>query len=114
MRGGVKRSGYARGRDVEYRTQDYLRANGYDTMRAASSKGIADVIGVKPGQVVLVNVKRTTMPGPAERAELLRVAALLPGLVPVVAIGLPRLHFWRLTGPGPRERVEWSADEVAA
>lgn len=109
------RSGYARGRDVEYRAQDYLRANGYDTMRAASSKGIADVIGVKPGQVVLVNVKRTTMPGPAERAELLRVAALLPGCgVPLVAIGLPRLRFWRLTGVGPRERVEWSADEVAA
>lgn len=111
----MTRSGYHRGRDIEYRAADHLRSEGYETTRAASSKGTADLIAIKAGQVLLVNVKRTTMPGRAERAELLRVAALLPGVaIPIVAIGLPRLHWWRLTGPGPKDRVEWTTDEVAA
>jgi Holliday junction resolvase len=79
-------SGYSDGRRVEYAVIDQLRIDGYDTIRGASSKGLADVVGIKPGQVVLVNCKRTTMPGPAERADLLRVASHLPGVaVPLVA-----------------------------
>jgi Holliday junction resolvase len=57
-------SGYTEGRAVEYAVIDHLRENGYDTVRAASSKGLADVVAIKPGQVLLVNCKRTTMPGP--------------------------------------------------
>ena len=105
-------SAYAQGRRVEWKVIHHLAENGYDTQRAASSKGVADVIGFKAGQVVLVNVKRTSMPGPAERAELLRVASLLPGLVPLVAIGLPRLTFRRLTGPRAADWTPWQADEM--
>ena len=107
-------SGYRQGRDVEYDVVHYLTENGYDVTRAASSKGFADVCGIKPGQVVLVNVKRTTPPGPSERADLLRVAGHLPCALPLVALGRPRLHFRLLTGPGPREWVPWTADEVAS
>jgi hypothetical protein len=105
-------SGYRQGRDVEYRVTAYLRLNGYEIQRAASSKGIADVIAAKTGQVLLVTVKRTAMPGPDERAELLRVSRMLPGLVPLVALGRPRLSFRRLTGPGPQSWVPWSADDL--
>jgi Holliday junction resolvase len=109
-------SGYAQGVRVEHNVVHHLTANGYDCQRAASSKGVADVVAFKAGQVLLVNCKRTTMPGPAERVELLRVAACLPGVaVPLVArkpAGMP-LSFRRLTGPGPKDWQEWDADEAA-
>ena len=108
-------SGYTEGRRVEYDVIDYLRANGYDTIRGASSKGLADVVAIKPGQVLLVNCKRTTMPGPAERIDLLRVASCLPGVsVPLVALH-PRyeaLEFRRLTGIGPKAWTPWAPDDI--
>jgi Holliday junction resolvase len=73
-------SSYSDGVRVEHAVIDHLRANGYDTVRAASSKGLADVVAVKPGQILFVNCKRTTPPGPVEREALLRVAAHLPGI----------------------------------
>ncbi len=108
-------SGYSEGRKVEHDVIDYLRRNGYDTIRAASSKGLADVVAIKPGQVLLVNCKRTTMPGPAERVDLLRIASCLPGVsVPLVALH-PRyeaLTFRRLTGISPRDWATWTPDDI--
>ena len=108
-------SGYTEGRRVEYDVIEYLRANGYDTLRGASSKGLADVVAIKPGQVLLVNCKRTTMPGPGERIDLIRVASCLPGVsVPLVALH-PRyeaLEFRRLTGIGPKAWKPWTPDDI--
>lgn len=109
-------SGYSDGRRVEYAVIDDLKLNGYDTIRGASSKGLADVVAIKAGQVLLVNVKRTTMPGPAERADLLRVASHLPGVgVPLVALKplRTRLQYRLLTGPGPKDWTPWTCDEAA-
>ena len=103
-------SGYEDGRRVEWAVVHDLQENGYETTRAASSKGVADVIAIKAGQVLLVNVKRTTPPGPAERADLLRVAAMLPGVgVPLVALKPFRqaLTYRLLTGVCPAEWVPW-------
>lgn len=107
-------SAYADGRRIEYAVTGDLRANGYEIQRAASSKGVADVLGFKPGQVLLVNVKRTSMPGPGERGDLLRVAGFLPGIaVPLVALGpVSKLAYRRLTGVGPKDWVAWTPDEV--
>ena len=108
-------SRYSEGVRVEHLVMHHLTDNGYDCTRAASSKGVADVIAFKPGQVALVNVKRTTMPGPGERADLLAVAAHLPGVgVPLVALKPLRqpLTFRRLTGPGPRDWLPWTCDDV--
>jgi holliday junction resolvase Hjr len=105
-------SGYTQGRDVEYDVIHHLQENGYDTVRGASSKGLADVVAIKPGQILIVNVKRTKPPGPAERVNLLRVAGHLPCALPLVALGRPRLAFRLLTGPGPAEWVPWTADEL--
>lgn len=106
-------SGYSEGVRIEGIVIGDLRANGYETTRAASSKGVADVIAIKFGQVLLVNVKRTKMPGPGERADLLRVASMIPGVaVPLVAMKPRRqqLTYRRLTGPGPRDWHPWTAN----
>lgn len=110
-------SGYEDGRRVEWAVVHDLQANGYETTRAASSKGVADVIGIKAGQVLFVNCKRTSMPRPGERKDLLRVAAMLPGVgVPLVALHPVRqsLVYRLLTGPGPKDWQPWSPDFASA
>jgi hypothetical protein len=106
--------GYAAGVRVEHEVIHQLTDDGYVCTRAASSKGAADVIAIKQGQVCLVSVKRTTPPGPDERAQLVAVARLLPGVgVPLVALGPPsNVTYRRLTGVGPRDFVAWTPDTV--
>lgn len=90
-----------------------LKANGYETVRAASSKGAADVVAIKAGQVLIVSCKRTKMPGPAERADLLRVADLIPNVgVPLVALKPLRqpLEYRKLHGPRASQWCQWSPD----
>lgn len=50
-------SGYARGVYAEKRTADQLRADGYYVVESRGSHGVADLLAVKPGQVLLVQVK---------------------------------------------------------
>lgn len=50
-------SNYGKGRRREYRAQSILEAAGYLTIRAASSKGVCDVIAFGPGSIRLVSVK---------------------------------------------------------
>jgi hypothetical protein len=109
-------SAYADGRRIEYAVTADLRENGYEIQRAASSKGVADVLAFKPGQVLMVSVKRTSMPGPGERADLLRVAGFLPGVaVPLVALGpVAKLRYRELVGVGPKEWRAWAPDYVEA
>ena len=109
-------SGYRQGRDVEYEVMHTLTAAGYDCTRAASSKGAADVIAIGDDALLLVNVKRTSPPGPAERTKLLDVAARVPMFAfPLVALGpASRLTFRLLTGPGPADWEPWTPDEIAA
>ena len=105
-------SGYDLGRRVEYAVIHDLIQNGYKHVRGASSKGFADIVAVKPGQLLFVNVKRTTPPGPAEREALLDSAACLPGIVtPLVALGpASKLTYRRLTGVGARAWEPWTPD----
>ena len=56
-----------------------LEADGWWTARAAGSLGDADIIALKPGRVLLVEVKSSTKGPwehfvPAQRGELLRAA----------------------------------------
>lgn len=107
---------YTQGRKVEYQVIDTLKDHGYDTVRGASSKGLADVVAVGDDHLLIVNCKRTTPPGPSERRDLLRIALRLPGrAVPLVALHPRRqpLIFRRLTGPGPRDWVAWTPGDSA-
>ena len=107
-------SSYHDGRRIEYAVCHDLAVNGYLVTRAASSKGFADVIAIKFGQILLVNVKRTFMPGPRERRDLVHDASDLFGLaIPLVALGpASKLTYRRLTGPGPADWVPWTPDEI--
>ncbi|WP_125777165.1 Holliday junction resolvase [Antribacter gilvus] len=102
---------YQRGRRLEWDVQHDLAAHGYITLRAASSKGAADVIGFKPGQVVFVQAKTNGLIPPAERVALLHLASLIPGALAIVA-ARPTTTYRRLTGPGPKDWVSWTPDEL--
>jgi hypothetical protein len=75
---------YRAGRDLEYAARNYLQVNGYIVVRAASSKGIADLVALKLGETLLVQCKTGGALGPAERYELYG-SAVLVGAVPLLA-----------------------------
>lgn len=112
-------SRYRHGADFERATKAHLEAEGYWVIRAASSKGKADLLAFKIGQVLIVQCKKDGKISPAERAEVIRIAGLVPGAggVPIVAYKTPGVaapQFDRLTGPGPKDRERFLTDEVAA
>lgn len=53
-----KQSQYALGRQFEYRTRDMLEMAGYFVFRSAQSRGVADLIALKKGEVLFVQCKR--------------------------------------------------------
>lgn len=102
---------YDRGRAFEYATRDKLIADGYWVMRAAGSKGKVDILAIKDGHTLFVQCKADGKCSPAERVELLRIAALIDGL-PLVAHRDGGVRFRLLNGPGPMQWVSWSPDEI--
>lgn len=116
-------SHYAAGTRFEHKVRDHLIANGYEIMRAAGSKGSTkiDLIAIKPGELLLIQCKRTGLIGPAEWNRVFEVAGWV-GAVPLVAANGPRgrgVVFERLLAPKVlRSRVRpsqlWVADEIAA
>jgi hypothetical protein len=48
---------YAAGRRLEYIARDELRRRGYVVIRAAGSKGVIDLVGIGPADVLAVQVK---------------------------------------------------------
>jgi hypothetical protein len=105
-------SGYAAGRRVEYAVIKELKKHGYFTSRGASSKGMADVIAIKEGQILFVSCKLTDGPGPGERRQLLNVARCIPDFgIALVALGpASRITYRQLTGTDPKAWVPWAPD----
>lgn len=104
---------------------------GYDCIRSAASKGKADIVAVGPlrtyglgeepdAQRLIIQCKRTNpMISPAERAGILDLALRTGGLA-IVAHWAPnedsihrrmKIHYRRLTGPGPKEWAPWAPGE---
>lgn len=112
-------SNYDKGRRFEYRVQKDLKEQGYETIRAASSKGAADLAAFKFNQALFVQCKNDDSEDngiipPAERRKLLHLAALIGG-VPLVAWkhkGKSAIHYSQLTGPAPDQRLPWHPDIV--
>ena len=107
-------SGYSNGRAYEYKIRDHLISFGYSCIRAAGSKGKADLVALRPGEVLLVQVKMAGLQiAPHERRGLLELARITGG-VPLVAHKPDRkpITYRRLTGLGPRDWEEWKPVDV--
>jgi Holliday junction resolvase len=105
---------YTQGRALEYQVIADLESDGYRCTRAAGSKGAADIVALKPGEVVLVQVKRDNPQiKPRERAALWELAQYVKG-VPVVAYKASRqpIIYRELIGAGPTDWKPWTADRV--
>lgn len=108
---------YDRGRRFEWTIIADLIAEGYECIRAAGSKGKCDILAFKSGQILVIQAKSGhAWPGPAERAEVIRLANLIDG-IPIIAWKQPRKckpMYDRLSGPDAKDRVAFVTDEVAA
>lgn len=100
---------YANGRAFEYRVMELLRDAGYTVVRSAGSKGAADLVAIKPGQVLFVQCKTSGQIGPSEW-YLFYKSACEAGAVAVVAHRPKRgaVSLMRVLGfKKPRERRPW-------
>jgi Holliday junction resolvase len=88
-------TGYGAGANLERETRKQLVDNGYFAVRAAGSHGIADIVALKPGEVLLVQCKTDGRMVPAERAEIISRAAWLDAV--------PLLAYWAKEGRKARE-----------
>ncbi len=103
-------SHYRSGADFEREVRAHLVRNGYEVIRSAGSKTKVDLLAFKPGQILVIQCKRSGALPPAERVEVRRIAGVLNG-VPLLA-SRPRITYQRLTGDGPRDREPWTPDEI--
>jgi hypothetical protein len=85
------------GRNLEWEVRHELEADGYSVIRSAGSKGAVDLIAIKAGQVLFVQVKRTTPPSPAAW-NLLFDLAEMASAIPVLATARPKpITYQRIT-----------------
>lgn len=97
LSGRVAVSHYRAGRDLEHEVRHQLEGDGYSVIRSAGSKGAVDLIAIKVGQVLFVQVKRTTAPGPAAW-NLLFDLAEMASAIPVLATARPKpITYARIT-----------------
>ena len=89
---------YSDGRKLEYAAAADLRTNGYVVMRMAGSHGAADLIAVKPREVLFVQCKLDGYIAPDERHKLIKLVDFLDEAKPIVA-------YWRKDGRAARRVV---------
>jgi Holliday junction resolvase len=114
-------TGYARGVAAEKRTAAQLRKDGYYVVESRGSHGVADLVAVKPGQVLMVQVKTGEARLDGTWWNELHYAARRAGALPIVA-DWPRrghLRLRRIIGQHePRSKLwPWApfeTDEVEA
>ena len=75
---------YRRGSAFERRVKEMLELEGYYVVRSAGSHGVADLVAVKPGEVLFVQCK-TSKISAAECDILIKTSAQY-GAIPVVAV----------------------------
>jgi Holliday junction resolvase len=102
---------YTRGDYFEKRVADDLRHNGYLCWQSRGSKTVVDIIALKPGQVLLVQVKAgMTPPAGTEWNSLLKIARYTQA-VPLIAdrAGRGVIRYRRITDPHTPHKHDWPA-----
>jgi len=92
---GMTAAKYRAGLVLEHATRHDLEADGYYVIRSAGSKGAADLVAIKPGELLLVQCKLDGKMTPLERHDLSVLADRL-GVVSLVA-------YWRKDGRAARK-----------
>jgi Holliday junction resolvase len=108
-------SSYARGTYAEKRTAAALRDDGYFVVESRGSHGCADLLAVKPGQVLLVQVKTGDARLDHEWWNELLAAALRAGALAIVA-DWPRrgrLRLRQITHPHVARSKAWPCQPFA-
>jgi len=97
----AKRTNYTWGYWLEKQVQAEFKKLGYLTISSRGSKGVVDVIAMKPGEDLLIQCKRDGYIPPAEWNELYSWATSL-GKIPLMAQKAPSGKgnvYFRLVGP---------------
>jgi Holliday junction resolvase len=103
-------SGATRGIYLERRAAEILASRGWFTIRAAGSHGIADVVAVRPGEVVLVQCKTDGAIRSEEWNRLYDVATALGAVAVVCQYDTDthrRIVLIRITGTHTPRSREW-------
>jgi len=94
-----KQSSYKTGRMVEYRVRDKFKEKGFHVLRAAGSKGPADLIAIKTGVLVFIQCKKSMAMGVPEWNSFYDLCVSVKA-IPVLA-GSPEgrgIECWLMTG----------------
>ena len=117
-------SGYRDGYKLENAAQHALEADGYWVIRAAGSKGTADLVAMKPGpvlgmavEILFVQCKLSGTMTPGDRNSLTALAVQFRGTAVCArwakeGRAARTVEFRELTGPGPKDWRPWSADHA--
>ena len=89
-------SSYSNGMAMERRTKAKLERDGYYVVKSAGSKGAADLVAVKAGEILFIQCKLDSYVAP-EEWNVLWGLCQRTGAVPVV-VGRGQ-KVWRITGP---------------
>jgi hypothetical protein len=110
----MPRTPYRAGYEAEKRVAHRLRADGYLVLESRGSHGAADLVAAKPGQVLLVQVKKGEARLDGQWWNELWRSACIADAVPVVADFLPPpgkvrgvLRLRRILGPHAHRSKYW-------
>lgn len=89
-----KRTNYVRGREVEYKCKAALVKEGYEIMRASSSKGVFDIIAFNGERTRYIQLKREmkrqgSYPSVREEIRQVAIREFVVGYVDQVEIPVP-------------------------
>ena len=110
-------SRYSDGYRLECAAREDLRANGYEVIRSASSKGKIDLVAFKAGEMLFVQCKANSVISPADRAAL-RQLAQLARAVPLSAAwhkdgrAARTVAYTRWASSGPAGAHPWTPDHA--
>ena len=115
---------YRAGEDLAREIKARLEKDGYYVMKSGGSRGIVDLIALKPGETLLIQAKKQGRISPADRARLTETArdrrppCLCCKVTPLVAAWTKngrdarRPGYAELTGARIDQQRPWSPDHA--